>query len=110
MLNRYWNHLWSEMSETGRKTFPWDVTRGAAVGTTATLQMTFALIIAIQYFEASTLQKSLIAGAFSGGLLLSPFYTSWSPILSGRRSAQHCPPSLPPSSDCRIASAMLSRW
>lgn len=80
MLNRYWNHLWSEMSETGRKTFPWDMTRGAAAGTTATLQMTFALIIAIQYFEASTLQKSLIAGAFSGGLLLSPFYTSWSPI------------------------------
>ncbi len=81
MLNRYWNHLWSEMSETGRKTFPWDVTRGAAAGTTATLQMAFALIIAIQHFDASTLQKSLIAGAFSIGLLLSPLYTSWSPIL-----------------------------
>ena len=68
------------MSETGRKTFPWDLARGAAVGTTTTLQMAFGLIVAIQYFDASSLHKSLIAGSFSAGLLFSLLYASWSPI------------------------------
>ena len=81
MLNRYWNHLWNEMSETGRETFRWDLLRGAAIGTTSTLQLTFALVIAIHYHDAGFLQKSIIAGAFSAGLLLSLPYASWSPII-----------------------------
>ncbi len=78
---RYLRHLWDDMSETGRQTFPWDLTRGAAAGAIGTIQATFALLVAIRYFEATTLQKSMIAGAHAAGLLLSLPYVAWSPVL-----------------------------
>lgn len=81
MLSRYWNHLWTEMSEVGRKTFPWDLARGASNGAITTLPMVFALLVAIQFFEASVLQKSFIAGAGAVGMLLSLPYASWSPVI-----------------------------
>ena len=87
MLYRYWKHLWNEMSATGRRTFPWDLMRGAAGGAVSVLQVTFGLLIAIKVFDASAIQKSLIAGSYAGGLLLSLPYAAWSPVLA-RRSVQ----------------------
>ena len=82
MLHRYLNHLWDEMSDTGRRMFRWDLVRGAASGAVGTVQMTFALLVAITVFEAGTVAKSLIAGAHAIGLLLSLPYASWSPVLA----------------------------
>ncbi len=82
MLRRYWSHLWNEMSATGRRTFPWDLTRGAASGAFATIQTIFALAVAIKYFDATTTQKSVIMAANALGLLLSLAYAAWSPVLA----------------------------
>ncbi|MCD6288027.1 MAG: MFS transporter [Candidatus Hydrogenedentes bacterium] len=81
MLIRYLNHLWTELSDAGRKTFPWDLVRGAASGAVSTVQMVFALLIAINYFHATDIQKSLIAGSIFGGLILSMPYEAWSVVL-----------------------------
>jgi len=80
MIHRYLVHLWQEMSATGRRTFPWDLARGAAFGVVLTFTQLFALYVAIRFFDASETQKSLIASASFMGLLLSLFYASWSPL------------------------------
>jgi MFS family permease len=81
------------MSETGRRTLPWDLGRGVAAGAWGTVQATFALFVAIEYFEASTVQKALIAGAYSIGLLLSLPYAAWSPVL-GKKTLRAGMPTL----------------
>ncbi len=94
MVIRYFNHLWREMSATGRRTFlPWDLLRGFAEGLLIALFGTFALLVAIQYFHASAAQKSIVAAAFSIGLILSLGYASWSPVL-GRKTLRGALPAL----------------
>jgi MFS family permease len=63
--------------------------RGGVEGAYSALVSTFALLVAIRYFDASTLEKSIIAGALPLGMLLSLFYAGWSPFIGGtnRRSA-----------------------
>jgi len=43
--------------------------------------MVFALLVAIQHFNATVIQKSLIAGALHIGLIMSMPYASWSAII-----------------------------
>jgi Major Facilitator Superfamily len=93
MLIRYINHLWKEMSSTGRKTFPFDLIRGAANGALVTLQQTFGLLVAIQFFDSSVIEKSVIASSISIGLVMSLFYASWSPLL-GKKTLRAGLPSL----------------
>jgi len=82
------------MSSTGRRTFPWDLVRGAADGMLLAAPGTFALLIAIRYFEATALQKSIIAGSFSAGLILSIVYASWSPAVGRRNTLRGALPSV----------------
>lgn len=91
MVRGYFNHLWREMSATGRQTFPWDLTRGAAAGALGTVQATFALAVAIEYsqvspdFNATMVHKSIIGGAHAIGLLLSLVYATW-PVAPRRKT------------------------
>lgn len=103
MFERYINHLWKEMSSTGRRTFPYDLIRGAANGALVTLQQTFGLLVAIQYFDASVIEKSIIAASISIGMVLSLFYASWSPFL-GKKTLRAALPSVGTCSGLAVAS------
>lgn len=76
------------MSSTGRKTFPWDLVRSATDGCVEPIFRTFALVIAIQYFHCSVVEKSVIASAAPFGLLLSLAYASVSTVWFRRRTVQ----------------------
>jgi len=104
MLRRYIGHLWNEMSATGRRTFPWDLTRGAATGAFATIQTTFALAVAIKFFDANATQKSIIMAAHAVGLLLSLAYAAWSPVLT-RKTLRAALPAVGAAGGLFIASA-----
>jgi len=93
MLRQYFNHLRDEMSPTGRRTFPWHLALGAAEGAIFALYSTFALLVAIDYFDANTVQKSFIASSLGVGLILSMVYASWAPLL-GRNTIQGALPSI----------------
>jgi len=93
MVIRYFQHVWREMSATGRRTFPWDLVRGFSEGAFISVQWTFALVVAIQHFDASVIQKSIIAAMFPLGLMLSLAYASWSPVL-GRNTVRAALPAL----------------
>lgn len=104
MFFRYWNHLWTEMSATGRRTMPWDLVRGVSDGALTTIRLTFAILVAIKYFDASIVQKSVIAGAHAAGLLLSLGYASWSMRL-GRKSVRAAAPMLGAFAGLAVAAA-----
>ncbi len=60
------------MNSRGR-TFFWERWRAVSTGVIETASFTFLLLIAVRWFEAGALAKSLIAGGASVGLLLSPW-------------------------------------
>lgn len=84
MLGNYYRNLWQQTPDIGRATFPWDLLRGFSHGAVNAVPATFALFVAIQYFDATMLQKSAIAGANFMGLLLSLPYAAWSPAIKKR--------------------------
>lgn len=84
MVFRYIQYLWQEMSCRGRKTFQYDLFRGATDGALISAYVVFGLLIAIEHFQASTLQKSLIAAGHPMGMILSIFYAAWSPRLGNK--------------------------
>ncbi|NUN96515.1 MAG: MFS transporter [Candidatus Omnitrophica bacterium] len=88
MIARYLFGLWIRMSERGRQTLPWDLIRGGADGAASSFGSTFALLVAINYFNCTPLQKSLIAAGSSLGLGLSVFYATYAHALIGRRSLE----------------------
>lgn len=59
------------------KTYFWDRVRGALSGVVETGYSGFALIVAIQVFQAPDAVKSIIAGAGPVGLLLNPLSLSY---------------------------------
>jgi len=77
----YYKGLWQQASPLARATIPWDILRGITHGAVNVLPATLALYIAIEYFDATTLQKSAIAGANFMGLLFSLPYAAWSPVI-----------------------------
>ena len=85
MLGRYYRDLWQQTPPLARATFPWDLVRGVAHGAVAILPATLALYVAIEYYDASVLQKSAISGAHFLGLLLSLPYAAWSPAIGSRQ-------------------------
>ncbi len=84
MIARYYKNLWRQMPPVGRTMFPWDILRGFSHGAVSAVPATFALVIAIKYFDATVLQKSAIASANFIGLLFSLPYTAWSPVVKRR--------------------------
>ena len=56
-----------------QKTFYWERWRAVSTGVIETASFTFLLLIAVRWFNAGALAKSLIAGGASVGLLLSPW-------------------------------------
>lgn len=55
------------------QTFRWERWRAVSTGVIETASFTFLLLIAVRWFDAGALAKSLIAGGASAGLLLSPW-------------------------------------
>lgn len=90
----YVKRTWGEMSGMGRRMLPWDVLRGALAGVVGTIQVTFALIVAIKYFQASDTAKSIISGCYSGGLLLSLPYAAWAPRFIRRKNLRGALPAV----------------
>lgn len=88
MIRRYYKNLWRQTPPVGRATFPWDVLRGLSHGAVSAVPATFALYVAIEYFDATVIQKSAIAGAAFFGLLFSLPYAAWSPVI--KRRALRC--------------------
>ncbi len=88
MIRRYVYGLWIRMSQRGRETFPWDLLRGGADGAASSFGSTFALLIAINHFNCTPAQKSLIAAGSSLGLGLSVFYATYAHALVGRRTLE----------------------
>ena len=76
------------MSPIGRKTFPWDLARSAMDGCVEPMFRTFAMIVAIQFFHCSVIEKSIIASSWAVGLTLSLVYSSTSGLWFRRRSIQ----------------------
>jgi len=109
MLKRYFAHLWNEMSATGRATFPWDLVRGGAAGAFATVLATFALAVAIKYFEATATQKSIIMASHAVGLLLSLAYAAWSPVI-GRKTWRAALPNLGAGAGLLVAALARDAW
>ncbi len=91
---KYMKNTWGEMSGMGRRMLPWDVVRGALAGAVGTIQVTFALIIAIKYFHASDRAKSIISGCYSGGMLLSLPYAAWAPRFIPRKNLRGALPAV----------------
>ncbi len=56
-----------------KQTFFWERWRAVSTGVIETAHFTFLLLIAVRWFDAGPLAKSLIAGGASVGLLLSPW-------------------------------------
>ena len=81
MLRVYLSGLWNEMSEKGRKTLPWDLLRGGFEGAGNAYVGTFALLIAIRYFDCSIAMKSLIASGVAVGQGISFLYATYSHYL-----------------------------
>lgn len=84
----YLRQLWSELSEQGRRTLPWDLIRGGCEGAGSTFVGTFSLLIAIEYFHCSPSEKSLIAAGSHWGLGLSVFYATYAHALIGKRNIE----------------------
>jgi hypothetical protein len=76
------------MSTTGRRTFPWDLARSAMDGCVEPMFRTFALVVAIQFFHCSVIEKSVIASSLAVGHILSLVYSSMSGLWFRRRSIQ----------------------
>lgn len=62
------------LRERARLTFRYDLVRGACQGILETGFQTIALIILVRHFQASPLEKGLVAGANAYGLLLTPLF------------------------------------
>ena len=88
MIGRYYKNLWEQTPPVGRAMFRWDLLRGFSHGAVSAIPATFALFIAIEYFDATVLQKSAIAGANFIGLAFSLPYAAWSPVI--KRRALRC--------------------
>ena len=84
MIGRYYKNLWKQIPPVGRAMFPWDILRGFSHGAVSAVPVTFALYVAIEFFDASALQKSAIAAANFFGLLCSLPYAAWSPVIKRR--------------------------
>lgn len=67
-------------------TFRFERWRAVAAGIFETAGSTFLLLIAVQYFQAGSTAKALIATGGSAGLILSPFVVSWVTSLGWRAS------------------------
>jgi MFS family permease len=71
-------------------TFRLERVRAIAGGILETAQVTFLLLIAERWFRADPLEKGLLQGAASFGLLLTPFLVTWAAALgwtAGRSAA-----------------------
>lgn len=91
---KYAIKMWAGLPDDARRMFLWDVVRGAAAGAAGTLQVTFALIVAIKFFDAGTVAKSIISGCYSGGLLLSLPYACYAPRFIRSKSLRGAVPAL----------------
>lgn len=63
--------------ERERATFRLERVRAIAGGILETAQVTFLLLIAERWFHADPLEKGILQGASSAGLLLTPVLVSW---------------------------------
>ncbi len=59
------------------RTYRCELWRAGAAGVLETAGSTFLLVIAVQWYEAGSLAKAMVAGSGSLGLLLSPAVVSW---------------------------------
>lgn len=84
----YLRNIWSSMSERGRRTLPWDLTRGIFEGAAQSCYGTFSLLIAIKYFQCSDNLKAMIAAGSSWGMSLSFLYATYSHHFIRRRSLE----------------------
>ena len=109
MISRYSRHLWDNMSQVGRKTFPWDLVRGIIEGCILALFTTFALLVAIKDFDATVLQKTLVVASFAVGMLFSTAYASWAPVL-GARNVQGSLPALGIAAGVLVAAWTENAW
>ncbi len=67
----------SDLTEREAATFRLERVRAIAGGVLETAQVTFLLLIATRWFEASASAKGFLQGAPSAGLLLTPLLVSW---------------------------------
>lgn len=105
MLHRiYFANLWDKLTPRGRKTFQWDLVRGVCDGSGNTLHTTFALLIAIEYFQAPDGLKAMIAAGSAFGMSLAFLYATYSQCLIGRRNIEAAIPMVL-SSVCIFSSA-----
>lgn len=65
------------LTERESATFRLERVRAIAGGVLETAQVTFLLLIAERWFRADPLEKGLLQGASSAGLLLTPVLVSW---------------------------------
>ena len=64
-----------------RATFRLERVRALAGGILETAQVTFLLLIAERWFHADPMEKGILTGASSAGLLLTPMLVSWAAAL-----------------------------
>jgi MFS family permease len=76
------------MSERGRRTLPWDLTRGVFEGAAQALIGTFALLVAIKYFDCSDNLKAMIVAGSSWGMTFSFLYATYSHHFIRRRNLE----------------------
>jgi len=67
--------------ERERATFRLERVRAMAGGVLETAQVTFLLLIAERWFRANPLEKGILSGASSAGLLLTPVLVTWAAAL-----------------------------
>ena len=78
------------LTERESATFRLERVRAIAGGVLETAQVTFLLLIATRWFQATPGEKGLLQGASSAGLLLTPLLVSWAAALrwnAGRATA-----------------------
>ena len=69
-----------------QKTFRWDLLRGFFRGVITSGTQTFGLFIAIRYFDADLLSKSLIGSAPFMGMLFSLFLFHYAALTNLKKS------------------------
>ena len=71
----------NDLTEREAATFRLERVRAIAGGVLETAQVTFLLLIATRWFQATPGQKGFLQGASSAGLLLTPLLVSWAAAL-----------------------------
>lgn len=93
-----------------RKTFRWDLLRGFFRGVITSGTQTFGLFIAIRYFDADLLSKSLIGSAPFIGMLFSLFLFHYAALTKLKKSVCGSLPMILSGSFLILAAGTTSLW